>query len=289
MPVVELNGIRLSYQVKGSGELVVLVMGTGSPGRAWHLHQVPALVAAGYQVVTIDNRGIPPSDECAGGMTIDDLVGDTAALIEHLGNGPARLVGTSLGSRIVQELALARPDLVSRAAMMAAHGRTDLVQSTLSTGERALYDAGIELPPMYYGAITALLNLSPRTRNDRPVVQEWLDLFEFSGSGISAGVRAQLEMEIFADRLTAYRKIRVPSLVIGFADDLMIPPYLAREVAAAIPGARYEEIEGCGHFGYLERPAEVNKLLVEFFADPSNPEYSPRSSMRACLGNEKCS
>src|SRR5437764_14344044 len=112
MPVVGLNGIRLSYQVMGTGELVMLVMGTGSPGRVWHLHQVPALVAAGYRVVTMDNRGIPPSDVCADGMTIDDLVGDTASLIQHLGDGPVRVVGTSLGSRIVQELALMRPDLV---------------------------------------------------------------------------------------------------------------------------------------------------------------------------------
>ncbi|MDT7597237.1 MAG: hypothetical protein QOJ06_2783 [Pseudonocardiales bacterium] len=270
MPVVELNGIRLSYQVTGSGELVVLVMGTGSPGRVWRLHQVPALVAAGYRVVTVDNRGIPPSDECASGMTIDDLVGDTVALIEHLGGGPARLVGTSLGSRIVQELALARPELVSRAAMMAAHGRCDPVQSALSAGERSLYDAGIELPPTYYAAVTALLNLSPRTRKDRHTVQDWLDLFELSGSGLKPGVRAQLAVETFPDRLVAYRAITVSSLVIGFADDLIIPPYLAREVAAAIPGARYEEIEDCGHFGYLERPAEVNKLLVEFFASPPN-------------------
>jgi pimeloyl-ACP methyl ester carboxylesterase len=266
MPVVQLNGIRLSYQVTGSGELVVLVMGTGSPGRVWQLHQVPTLVAAGYRVATVDNRGIPPSDECASGMTIEDLVGDTAALIEHLGGGPARVVGTSLGSRVVQELALARPDLVSQAVMMTAHGRPHLVQSMLSAGERALHDAGIELPSMYYAAITALLNLSPRTLNDRPAVQEWLDVFEFSGSGIGAGVRAQLQMEDFPDRLAAYSKIRMPSLVIGFADDLMVPPYLAREVAEAIPGARYEEIEGCGHFGYLERPAEVNELLVTFFA-----------------------
>jgi pimeloyl-ACP methyl ester carboxylesterase len=96
-------------------------------------------------------------------------------------------------------------------------------------------------------------------------VQDWLDLFEFSGSGISAGVRAQLEVEDFSDRLAAYGRIRVPSLVIGFADDLMVPSYLAREVAEVIPGARYEEIEDCGHFGYLERPAEVNKLLLKFF------------------------
>ncbi len=103
----------------------------------------------------MDNRGIAPSDECAGGMTIDDLVSDTAALIVHLGDGPARVVGTSLGSRVVQELALVRPDLVSQAVMMAAHGRPDPVQSRLSAGERALYDdAGIELPSMYYEAIS---------------------------------------------------------------------------------------------------------------------------------------
>lgn len=266
MPIVGLNGIQLSYQVTGSGALVVLVMGTGSPGRVWQLHQVPELVAAGYRVATVDNRGIPPSDECASGMTIDDLVGDTAALIEHLGGGPARVVGTSLGSRIVQELALARPDLVSQAVMMAAHGRTDVVRSRLSAGERALYDLRIVLPPTYHTAITALLNLAPKTLNDRLAVREWLDLFEFSRSSISAGVRAQLEVEDFPDRLAAYGRIKVPSLVIGFADDLMTPSYLAREVADAIPEARYEEIEGCGHFGYLERPADVNRLLLKFFA-----------------------
>lgn len=77
----------------------------------------------------------------------------------------------SLDSRIVQKLVLARPDLVSQAVMMAAHGRTDPVQSRLSAGERARHDVGIELPPMYCAAITALLNLSPRTLNDCPAVQ----------------------------------------------------------------------------------------------------------------------
>lgn len=266
MAVAELNGIRLSYEVSGTGGLVVLVMGTGSPGRVWGLHQVPALLDAGYRVVTFDNRGIPPSDECAAGMSIDDLVGDTAALIEHLGGAPARVVGTSLGARVVQELALARPDLVGQAVMMAAHGRPHLVQSWLSAGERALHDAGIELPHRFHAAVTALQNLSPRTLNDEAAVADWLDLLEFSGSRIEAGERAQLDLVDFPDRLADYRRITVPSLVIGFADDLMIPPPLSREVAEAIPGARYEEIAGCGHFGYLERPAAVNELLLGFFA-----------------------
>jgi pimeloyl-ACP methyl ester carboxylesterase len=104
-----INGITLHYREAGEGGLVVLVMGAGSPGTVWHAHQVPALVNAGYRVVTFDNRGIPPTDECATGMTIDDLRNDTAALIEHVGSDPASVIGTSLGARVVQELALSRP------------------------------------------------------------------------------------------------------------------------------------------------------------------------------------
>ncbi|NEB67029.1 alpha/beta hydrolase, partial [Streptomyces fulvissimus] len=83
------------------------------------LHQVPALRAAGYRVVTFDNRGIPPTDVCADGFTVDDMVADTAGLIEHLGLGPCRVVGTSLGAHVAQELCLARPELVSQVVLLA--------------------------------------------------------------------------------------------------------------------------------------------------------------------------
>ena len=66
-----------------------------------------------------------------------------------------------------------------------------------------------------------------------------------------------------AELLTIVRDTR-PALVVGFADDRTLPAKLAREVAEAIPGAEYVEIERAGHFGYLEQPAEVNRVLVEF-------------------------
>ncbi|KOG89392.1 alpha/beta hydrolase, partial [Streptomyces varsoviensis] len=123
MALISVNGIRINYEDHGSGEPVVMIMGTGGGGRAWRLHQVPALTAAGYRVITFDNRGIPPTDACPGGFTIDDMVADTAGLIEALGLGPARVVGTSLGGYIAQELALARPELVRQAVLMATRGR----------------------------------------------------------------------------------------------------------------------------------------------------------------------
>ncbi|MEU8897837.1 alpha/beta hydrolase [Nocardia sp. NPDC048505] len=276
MPLATVNGIPLNYQVKGDrakgtdakggGPLVVMIMGTGSPGRVWELHQVPALVAAGYRVCTFDNRGIAPTFEAAGGMTIDELVADTAALIELLDEGPALVVGTSMGARVAQELALARPELVRKAVFMAGHGRLDQFQKTLSLGEHELDASGVQLPAKYEAALTAVMNLSPATLANANSARDWLDLFEFTGGPVPPGIRAQRRMDHDFDRVQAYRGITVPCLAIGFADDRMIPPYLSREVAEIIPGGRYQEIPDTGHFGYLERPEAVNKILLDFFA-----------------------
>lgn len=267
MPVTALNGVQISYEVTGSGSLVLLIMGSGSPGRVWRTHQAPALVKAGFRVATVDNRGIAPSSESAFGITMPDLVGDAAALIEHLG-APAHVVGTSMGSRVVAELCLARPELLGKAVMFAATARPDPVAASLNRGEQALYDKGIELPPEYAAAIKAMLNLSPHTLDDTGKAQEWLDIFEFTSGKGTAGTRAQLGMDRSQDRRAAYAAIRVPSLVVGFADDRMVAPRLCREVAEAIPAARYLEIERCGHYGYLERPEEVNRVLIDFLTAP---------------------
>lgn len=269
MPSAIVNGVRIHYDDTGSGEPVVLVMGQGARGRAWHLHQVPVLVDAGYRVVTFDNRGVPPSEECPGGFTVDDLVADTAGLIEHLGLAPCRLAGVSLGAYVVQELMLRRPRLVRQGVLMATRGRTDTLRAAMAAAERALHDGAVALPPAYAAWVRALTNLSPATLDDEQRVRDWLELFELSPEPSGPGVRAQLDLEVPEGRLRAYRGIDVPCLVIGFADDVLLPPHLGREVAEAVPGALYQEIKGCGHYGYLERPDEVNRVLLEFFRNCS--------------------
>ncbi|MBT0770022.1 alpha/beta hydrolase [Kineosporia sp. J2-2] len=270
MPVLAGNGVDLAYSVLGEGDLVVLVMGTGAGGEVWSVHQVPALLEAGYRVATFDARGISPTRRPAGAafarMTIDDLVDDVARLIEHLG-GPAHVVGTSLGARVVQELALGRPELVRRAVAMAAHGRLDETNQVLVAGERQLFDTSVTLPAQYQAAVDAILNLSPATLRDAAKAGDWLDILSLSAGPMDAGERAQLEVSAqLGNRLAAYRAIRKPLLVVGFADDRMIPAWLCREVADAVPGARYVEVPDAGHFGYLEQPETVNRLMLDFLA-----------------------
>ncbi|MGW7060737.1 alpha/beta fold hydrolase [Streptomyces sp. NPDC054904] len=275
MPLIDVNGIRLHYYDDpadrpavptgsgGTAPAVLLIMGSGSKGRAWHLHQVPALVAAGLRVITFDNRGIAPSDECAGGFGLADLVADTAALIEELRLGPCQVVGTSMGAYVAQELALARPELVDRLVLMATRGRADAVRSALSRAEIELYDTDVRLPASYEAVIEAMQMLSPTTLDDDQRARDWLDLLELTRAS-GPGSRAHLGITVGSDRRTAYRDIRVPTRVIAFEDDLISPPRLGREVAEAIPGAEFEVLPDCGHYGYLEQPEAVNKSLIGF-------------------------
>ncbi|WP_214106914.1 alpha/beta fold hydrolase [Acrocarpospora catenulata] len=262
MAVVRVNGTTISYTDQGTGDPVVLVMGTGSPGHVWHLHQVPALLAAGYRVITFDNRGLAPG----GGPPpeIDDLVADLAGLIETLCGGRCRVAGVSMGAHVVQELLLARPELVDRAVLLATRGRPDHFRTRLADAEAQLYFSDAELPAAYAAALRAVLSLSPHTLNDEGEARKWLDLFEVFPTGKSV-MRAQHRLEVITERLEAYRGIRTRCLVVAFEDDLITPPHLCQEVAMAIPGCRYEQVAKCGHYGYLEQPDEVNSLILDFF------------------------
>jgi pimeloyl-ACP methyl ester carboxylesterase len=81
------------------------------------------------------------------------------------------------------------------------------------------------------------------------------------------GLRTQLGVRPHGNRLPAYRSITAPVLVIGFADDVVLPPHLGREVADAVPNGHYLEIPDAGHLGFLEKPQEVNTAALKFFAD----------------------
>jgi pimeloyl-ACP methyl ester carboxylesterase len=265
MALARVNGISLSYDDHGTGEPVIMVTGTGAPGRIWRTHQVPALRASGYRVVTVDNRGILPTDAGPGQFTLDDMAADVAGLIDFLDAGPCRVVGFSMGAMIVQELLVARPDLVRAAVLIATAARSDALCVAVAAADIELADSGVKLPPRYAATVAAMQNLSPETLSDEHRINDWLDVFELSSVDL-ASIRPQLGLQVIADRRPVYRRIQCPCLVIGFRDDIIIRPHLCREVAESIPGAAYREIEGCGHFGYLEKPDVVNAAIIEFLA-----------------------
>ncbi|GAA3089208.1 MULTISPECIES: alpha/beta fold hydrolase [Nonomuraea] len=261
MPFVQANGIRLAYERSGKGEPVLMIMGSSAAGRVWTTYQTPALQRAGYETIVFDNRGIPPSDVPPGRYALADMVADTVGLIEALALGPCRIVGTSLGAMIAQEVAIDRPDLVRCAALIATRGREDVFRRALAVADHALLDSGVTVPPGYAATRSVMEMLSPATLRNDAAVSSWLEIFELAGG---AGGGGQAWVDPVGDRRDRLRSITAPCRVIAFTDDLICPPHLCAEVADGIPDCDYVEIRDCGHMGYLERPEEVNLALIEF-------------------------
>jgi pimeloyl-ACP methyl ester carboxylesterase len=104
-------GVHLYYELSGPGDVpLVLVHGSWDSHEDWEL-VVPGL-AESFRVLTYDRRGHSHSERPAGQGSVHEDVADLAALIEHLGLGPAWVAGNSFGASIALRLAGERPGLL---------------------------------------------------------------------------------------------------------------------------------------------------------------------------------
>src|SRR5215471_15551532 len=118
---IDVGDATLDCTVCGSGAPVVLLANAGcSTGYFDHLARV--LTTGGFQTISINMRGIGGSRGSLDGITLHDLAGDVAGVIEAIGGGPAHLVGHAFGNRIARCLAVDQPPLVRSVTLLAAGG-----------------------------------------------------------------------------------------------------------------------------------------------------------------------
>src|SRR5271154_3633069 len=91
------SDIELYYEDHGSGQPIVLIHGYPLSGASWE-KQVPALLDAGYRVITYDRRGFGKSSQPAGGYDYDTFTADLHILMDKLDLHDAVLVGHSMGT-----------------------------------------------------------------------------------------------------------------------------------------------------------------------------------------------
>ena len=98
MATVTANGVRIAYELTGSGE-VPIVFVHGSWGSHHAFDQVALALSERFRVMTYDRRGHSDSERPPGQGSVHEDVADLAALIEDLGLAPAWVAGTSYGAR----------------------------------------------------------------------------------------------------------------------------------------------------------------------------------------------
>jgi pimeloyl-ACP methyl ester carboxylesterase len=265
---IRVRGQELYCEVHGEGEPLVLIMGIGYDSSLW-LHQVPALGRA-FKVVVFDNRDVGRSGRASGPYTIADMADDVAGMLDALVIPRAHVVGLSMGAMIAQEFALRHGDRLNRLVLSGADaGPARQVFHPIGVWNwvKANDDGGAT-----FAAQQFVWLFSTAFLRDRAAVQQTLDVLSSNPHPVSSDAYArQAHAYLAYDPAGRLEGIKAPTLVIVGEQDLLTPPWLAREVAAAIPGAQLEIIAGDGasHVVPLERPEDFNRLVTRFLTTPS--------------------
>jgi pimeloyl-ACP methyl ester carboxylesterase len=269
MPFVDTREARISYADAGAGVGVLLIQGVGVAGEGWR-PQIEGLRDR-YRLLTFDNRGIGASEVRGGAseLSIEAMAADAWAVADAAGVDRVHVVGHSMGGVIAQAAALVAPQRVRSLALLCtfARGRQAVTPSL------GMMWSGIctRVGPRAFrrnAFLSLVLTPSELARVDRAAVAASLaPLFGHDLADQPPIVMKQLRAMArydARDRLATLASI--PTLVMSAEHDRIAPPRFGRELAAAIPGARYEEVPGAAHGVPISSPALVNERLAAHFA-----------------------
>ena len=257
----ETNGQKLYYEVHGEGEPLVLIMGLGSDSTGWLL-QLPEL-AEHFKVITFDNRDVGRSSEATGAYTIADMAADTAGLMEALAIERAHILGGSMGGAIAQELVLNYPEKVNKLILASTMGHFARFKISFLEPIKfiKIHDTKNEIFPIEI----MMWCMTHDFLKDAQAVEPMVSMMKNSPfpQSTEAFCRQTDAMRTF-DVLDRLQSVKAPTLVMVGSQDILTPPWSARELAEAIPGAQLQIIEGGAHGFCWEIPEKANKAVLEF-------------------------
>jgi 3-oxoadipate enol-lactonase len=189
-------------------------------------------------------------------QSLDQMADDTALLLDRLGIDRADVVGASYGGAVAQHVALRHPDRVRALGLVATGARSprELLRERAAKAERDGMAAQVpESLARWFLPETVAHNTwgvrYARSRVLRMRVEDW-----------AASWRTMADLDVL-DRLG---EVRVPSLVVSGAQDLSSDPGHMRELADALPDARFAPIDPGTHMAVLEQPGPVADALSAF-------------------------
>jgi pimeloyl-ACP methyl ester carboxylesterase len=263
---LETNGARIYYEAEGSGEPVVLIHAGVANLRMWD-DQVAALRDR-YRMIRYDTRGF--------GRTETDAVefsnrADIAALLDHLGEKAAHLVGISRAGQIALDFAIESPDRV-RSLVVGAGGISG-------------YESPEESPADAWEVPDKMLEAK-----DWDGLSDWEAAYWADGPGQPAGRSGAVRDRVHEWVLENYRaekvegkpivldppaagrlgELKAPLLVLLGTFDEPGTSESMRHLAEAVPGARLEVFE-TAHMINLEQPERFNAVLSEWLASVRSP------------------
>ena len=274
MPMLKVNAqgrtpVELHYQDQGEGKPVVLIHGWPLSGRAWEA-QVPALVQAGYRVITYDRRGFGKSSQPWTGYDFDTFAADLDSLLTQLDLNAVTLVGFSMGGgEVARYLGKYGSKRIAKAVFAAAvppflYKSADNPEGGLDDATIAQFEAGVKGDRL---AFLETFSANFFKAGDKMTVSESQRVYARNIAAF-ASPKGTLDC-IAAFGRTDFRgdlpKIKIPTLVIHGDADAIVPFEVSgARTHKAIAGSKLTLIKGAPHGLNLSHAAEFNKSLIEF-------------------------
>jgi pimeloyl-ACP methyl ester carboxylesterase len=273
MATATVNGVRLFYEVKGAGDVpLVLVHGSWGSHHNWDL--VVPQFARSFRVVTYDRRGHSESERPPGQGSLREDAADLAALIEHLGLGPAWVAGGSFGASITLQLAGERSDLLS--GIIAHEPPLFAVLANDSVVAHVLDDVKKKMRPVveriaagdYAGAAEQFVDkvaLGPGTWARLPA-----DIQQIMISNAPTFLDETRDPEQYALDLSGIRAFRRPALLtLGGESPAIYAPVVAK-LADTLPRATTHTFAGAGHIPHVTHASAYVETIMTFVRENSN-------------------
>lgn len=257
MPRIELPDTYLEAEITGQGAAIILSPGLAGLGSFWS-RQVPVL-SARYKIVTYDHRGCGRSNREVVEVSVEAMAADLLALLDALDIERATLLGHSTGGAIGQYLAAHHPDRLTGLILSCSWPASNPYFARLLDFRKRVLEV---MGTADYGLIGSFLLYPPRHLAEHP---ELFDPKVIDHPELFAQTsRRRIEAILRFDSRAYLSRVRVPTLVIGAADDMLTPPFFAHELARHIIGSELSLLSYGGHSCPVTATEEYNARLMEF-------------------------
>jgi 3-oxoadipate enol-lactonase len=265
------SSVAVHHIVEGPTDAPALVLSNslGSTLGVWD-RQMAALVPH-FRVIRYDLRGHGASPVPPGPYDIADLGADVLALLDILRVDRAHVGGVSIGGQIGMWIAANAPDRVDRLVLCCTSPRFEPPEAWAARAATVLAEGTAAVAD----AVVARW-FTPGFAAEFPgFVREMRDMIAKTPAEGYAACCAVVERTDLRQSLTS---IEAPTLVIAGADDPAAPPEQAERIASAIPRARLAVVDRAAHLANVERPDEVNALILEHLLDPTAQDPPTRDA-----------
>jgi 3-oxoadipate enol-lactonase len=265
MPAGQVNGVELYWEQRGSGPRLLFCNGSGTTLQA--VRPLLDLVAARFDLLAWDYRGLGRSVPLTGPYTMADLAADAAGLLEIAGWDVCRVLGVSFGGMVAQEFAVTDPERVERLAVACTSaggggGSSYPLQKLQQLPAEERTAAQLKLADSRWDK--RWLETHPADR----ALAEGLAAGQDQWDPAAAAARtAQLEARAGHDVWDRLGAITCPTLV-GYGNyDGIAPAQNSAAIASRVGGAELRGYEG-GHLFLFQDPAALPEFEAFLQAPP---------------------